>query len=141
LVVNVAVDGLETQQQKHLQAHECESGGGDAEAGTGSGSLTVLRQPAKASGDREQEQPHGDNHGTEAHARRGMEHLTVAVIEPLAPKGDIEIVGYRCEIAVDGRIREWPDLQVEIGHAVRHHAEGNVILANIAGAEMPRLQS
>ena len=65
----------------------------------------------------------------------------IAQLELCAPKHNVEVIGDRLEIAIDRRRGQWPQLLVNLHHAIGHHAEGDEVFANILGLQIPLLQS
>jgi len=141
LLVHVAVHRLECQQQQHLQPDHGEPGGSRAEAGRELLPATLFRQEAPCRDQRPEQQAERRHHDSEIDTGHGTEKPAIALVELAAPQRDVEIVCHGREVAVDGRGCAGPELRVQVGHALRRDAKGDVIFAHVAGLEMARVQA
>ena len=77
----------------------------------------------------------------ESDVRGGPEPAGIAQLELRAPEHNVEVIGDRLEIAIDGRRGQRPQLLANLLHAIGHHAEGDEVFANILRLQIPLLQS
>ena len=62
-------------------------------------------------------------------------------MEARAPQRDVEVVRDGSEVAVDRGFRRGADAAFQLAHAVRAHAEGDVILPYVLGAQAALAQA
>jgi len=131
LMVHVAVDRLECQQQKDLESHQGETGCRHTEGrGSTRGSLATGQICQK----NRQQQQNGEgvyDNARESDVRRGLEPVGVAQLELRAPEHNVEVIRDRLEVAIDGRCGQRLQQFANLRHAIRHHAKRNEIFPHI----------
>jgi len=139
-VVNVAVDGLECEQQEDLQRHQRESGRSHAACrGRRGASLASGHKRQKNRYKQCDDKDRIDDSG-EGDVRGGAEPAGIAQLELRAPQHNVEVIGDWLEIAIDWRRGQRPKLFANLLHAIGHHAEGDEVFANVLCFQIPLLQ-
>jgi len=140
LVVNVTVDGLECQQQENLQSHQCESGRSHRARCGRPGAFLAIGHKREKNRYKPCDNKDSINDAGESHVRSGPEPAGIAQLELCAPEHNVEVVGDRLEIVIDGRRGQRPQLPLDLFHAIGHHAEWDEVFANILRLQIPLLQ-
>jgi len=103
LMVNVAVDSLECQQQENLESHQREPGGRHAEGRSGAGTSLLNWHVRQQDRHKQQYDKCPIDDASETEMTPSPEPAGVAGMELRAPQRNVEVIGDRLEIAVDWR--------------------------------------